>query len=111
MLDALGLRAAGDLDFTLRDAQRTARFHDGVTHLTPTLDVVSRGYPRSFGTMPALDDDRMIDDPDHHFFVRGVRFADPRIVMTRKQHQRRDKDLRDVALLSGWFERIGVTRS
>lgn len=105
VLDALGLREAGDLDFTLRHAQRAAHFDAGVTRLSPTLDVVSCGYPRSFTAMPAIDDERMIDDPDCHFFVRGVRFADPRIVMTRKQHQRRDKDLRDVALLSELIHR------
>lgn len=108
VLDALGLRAADDLDFTLRSALRTAHFDAGVTRLGPALDVVSRNYPRSFTEAPAIDDDRMIDDPGCHFLVRGVRFADPRIVMTRKQHQRRDKDLRDVALLSDWFERIGL---
>ena len=95
-------------DFTLRSAQRAAHFDDGVTRLGPTVDVVTRNYPRSFTAAPAIDDDRMIDDPDCHFLVRGVRFADPRIVMTRKQHQRRDKDLRDVAALSDWFERIGL---
>jgi len=108
VLDAFGLRAADDVDFTLRSAPRFAHFDGGVTHLSPTLDVVSFNYPRSFTADPAIDDDRMIDDPSCHFLVRGVRFADPRIVMTRKQHQRRDKDLRDVALLSDWFERIGI---
>ena len=47
----------------------------------------------------------MIERPSAHFHVRGVRFADPRIVLTRKQHQRRDKDLRDVGLLAGFFDR------
>jgi tetratricopeptide (TPR) repeat protein len=106
VLDAFGLRLADDLDFTLRREPRAAHFHDGVSNLTRTLDVVSRGYPRSFTAAPAIEDDRMIDDPACHFLVRGVRFADPRIVMTRKQHQRREKDLRDVSLLSEWFECI-----
>ncbi len=61
-------------------------------------------YPRSFSSEPALTDDEIIARPENYFLVRGIRFADPRIVMTRKQHQRRDKDMRDVQLLSHFFE-------
>jgi len=105
VLDVLGLRAADDVDFTLKSALRFAQFDGGVTHLSPRLDVVSFNYPRSFSDAPALTDDEMIERPSAHFHVRGVRFADPRIVLTRKQHQRRDKDLRDVGLLAGFFDR------
>lgn len=108
VLDALGLRAADDVDFTLRSALRFEHFDGGVTHLSPAVDVVSFNYPRTFGALPALPDDRMIDEPSQHFLVRGIRFADPRVVLARKQHQRRDKDLRDVALLGDFFERAGV---
>jgi len=104
VLDALGLRAADDVDFTLKSAVRFAQFDGGVTHLTPHVDVVSFNYPRTFGAAPVLTDDEMIERPGAHFHVRGVRFADPQIVLTRKQHQRRDKDLRDVALLAGFFD-------
>lgn len=108
VLDALGLRSAEDLDFTLRTADRLKHFDDGVTAVESGLDVVSRGYARSPDGSATPDDDRLVDDPGCHFLVRGVRFADPRIVLARKQQQRRDKDLRDVALLGDWFERIGL---
>lgn len=104
VLDALGLRRADDIDFTLRSEERFRRFDGGVTHLTERIDVVSFNYPRSFSSTPALSDDELIARPDCQFHVRGMRFADPRIVLTRKQHQRRDKDLRDVALLAAFFE-------
>jgi len=105
ILDVFGLRAADDVDFTLKSTVRFAQFDGGVTHLTPRVDVVSFNYPRSFSSAPALTDDEMIADPAAHFYVRGIRFADPDIVLTRKQHQRRDKDLRDAALLGRWLER------
>lgn len=105
ILDVFGLRAADDVDFTLSSAVRFARFDGGVTQLTPRVDVVSFNYPRSFSSVQALTDDEMIADRDAHFHVRGVRFADPRIVLTRKQHQRRDKDMRDIGLLGRFFER------
>jgi hypothetical protein len=100
VLDALGLRAADDVDFTLRSTLRFEHFDGGVTRLGPKVDVVSFNYPRSFSTQAAATDDELIDDPSLHFRVRGIRFADPRVVLARKQHQRRDKDLRDVALLA-----------
>jgi hypothetical protein len=105
ILDALGLRAADDVDFTLKSALRFAQFHGGVTHLTPRVDVVAFNYPRSFSAAPDLTDDEMIATPEAHFHVRGIRFADPHIVLTRKQHQRRDKDLRDVGLLGQFLDR------
>jgi hypothetical protein len=104
VLDAFGLRESDDVDFTLRRALRKRHFHDGVTALSEALDVVSAGYPRSFSDEPAIDDDRLIGDPDCHFLVRGVPFADPRIVLARKQHQRRDKDIRDLGLLSAFLD-------
>lgn len=104
VLEALGMREADDVDFTLRSALRFAFLDGGVTRLGDRVDVVSFNYPRSFTSLPALTDDELISRPEQHFFVRGVRFADPRIVLTRKQHQRRDKDLRDVELLSRYFD-------
>lgn len=104
VLDALGLRAADDIDFTLRSELRFRQFDGGVTHLTDRIDIVSFNYPRSFSSTPALTDDELIARKDCQFHVRGIRFADPEIVLTRKQHQRRDKDLRDVALLSAFFD-------
>ena len=105
VLDAFGLREADDVDFTLASIPREAHFDAGVTQLSETLDVVTRNYPRSFTDEPPLDDDQLIGNPSHHFIVRGIPFADPRIVLVRKQHQRRDKDLRDVTLLAEFLER------
>lgn len=102
---AFGLRPADDVDFTVTTRQREEVFGDGITKLSSTADVVRRGYARSFTGEPPCDDDSLIDLPSLHFFVRGIRFADPSIVLTRKQVQRRPKDLTDTTLLGALIGR------
>lgn len=103
VLEALGLKQADDLDVTVRSTLREQRFGDGISALGPELEVVTRGYARRFDDAAAVTDDQLIDDPACHFRVRGIRFADPRIVCMRKQHQRREKDVRDLALLGEYL--------
>jgi hypothetical protein len=105
---ALGLRASDDLDITLRRELRHARFDAGITPIAPGLDLVTEGYARSFDDTPAPSDDELIECPALHFHVRGMRFAHPGVVLARKQHQRREKDLRDLPLLAGFLDRGGV---
>ena len=102
---ALGLRVSDDLDITLRSAQRHARFDAGITVLAPQLDLVTEGYARSFTAAAAPNDDALIENPKFHFRVRGMRFAHPAVVLERKQYQRREKDLRDLPLLSAFLDR------
>ena len=101
----LGLRPSDDLDITVRGSVRRACFDAGISRLAPGLDLVTEGYARSFGNQAAPSDDELIDDPSRHFYVRGMRFAHPEVVLTRKQHQRREKDLRDLPLLAAFLDR------
>lgn len=101
VLEAFGVRLATDVDFTVTHQIRQALFTPGVTHLTPTLDVVAKDYPRAkIGSSTAPTDDDLIRDRALHVRVRGLKFADLDIVVTRKQTQRRFKDLMDVALVA-----------
>jgi hypothetical protein len=100
----LGLRHSDDLDLTVRGSVRRTHFDAGITRLAPCLDLVTEGYARSFGAAPAPSDDELIANPSRHFHVRGMRFAHPAVVLTRKQHQRREKDLRDLPLLAAFLD-------
>jgi hypothetical protein len=103
-VDVLGLRSSSDIDFTLREAIRFKHFNGGVTNLATGVDVVAFNYPRSFSNEPPLTDEKIIKRPQNHFFSRGLKFVDPIIALTRRQHQRRDKDLKDLALLSRYLD-------
>jgi hypothetical protein len=94
-LEVVGVRPSTDIDFTLKDHYRRARYGSGVTHLTPVVDIVTAGYHRSHQRAP-IGDDELVDNPDHHFMFRGMKFANPEIVLDQKDVYRRDKDVRDV---------------
>ena len=94
-LEVVGVRASTDIDFTLKDHYRKARYGSGVTHLTPVVDIVTAGYHRSH-QRAAIGDDELVDNPDHHFMFRGMKFANPEIVLDQKDFYRRNKDVRDV---------------
>jgi hypothetical protein len=96
-LELIGVRPSTDVDFTLRSGYRRARYGSGVTALAPSVDIVTEGYHRSRGR-PAVADDDLIDNPDHHFVFRGIKFANPEIVLDMKDFYRRDKDVRDLEL-------------
>lgn len=101
VLEAYNVRPATDVDFTMIHALREKFFTPGVTHLTSNLDVVARDYPRSIANLkPAPTDNDLIRDRHLHIRVRGFKFAHLDVVVTRKQMQRREKDLADVALVS-----------
>jgi hypothetical protein len=107
VLDALGLRPADDVDFTLRRALRHQHFSAGIHKLGPRCDVVTEGYARAFVPgASAPSDDALIDDPSLHFIVRGLRVADPHVALARRAHQRRDKDLRDLPRLAGFIDQM-----
>ena len=103
-VDVLGLRKTDDVDFTLRESIRFERFNGGVTKLEAGVDIVAFNYPRVFSSEPPLTDEQIIKSPAHHFFSRGLKFVDPSVTLTRRQHQRRDKDLQDLKLLSNYLD-------
>lgn len=100
VLEAFNIRAATDIDFTLTHELREKYFTPGVTHLTPDLDVVARDYPRALLRSSAPTDNDLIHDRALHIYVRGLKFASLDMVLTRKQAQRRPKDLTDIELAS-----------
>jgi hypothetical protein len=103
VLNALSLRKADDIDFTLLHDIRMKKFDNGVTKMDE-IDVVSYNYPRTFSLIKnKITDNQLIKNPKNHFFLRGFKFADPKIILTRKQHQRREKDIRDINLLGEYL--------
>jgi len=96
-LEVIGVRPSTDIDFTLKSNYRKARYGSGVTHLAPSLDIVTEGYHRH-RDRPAICDDDLIDSPDYHFMFRGLKFANPEIVLEQKDVYRRDKDVRDIEM-------------
>jgi hypothetical protein len=102
-LNTLNLRIADDIDFTLLQKERAEKFDNGVTALGE-IDVVAYNYPRTFSFNEAkITDTQLIQNPENHFFLRGLKFAHPKIVLQRKQHQRRDKDIKDIKLLGEYL--------
>ena len=101
-LEVIGVRPSTDVDFTLKSHYRKARYGSGVTHLTPSVDIVTEGYHRH-REQPAIGDDDLIDNPDYHFMFRGLKFANPEIVLGQKDFYRRDKDVRDVERAAALF--------
>jgi hypothetical protein len=94
-LEVVGVRPSTDVDFTLKSDYRREKYGRGVTHLSPAVDIVTAGYHRSRNGH-AIDDDELIDNPDWHFRYRGVKFANPEVVLDQKDFYRREKDVRDV---------------
>lgn len=108
VLAALGLRDAAEIDVTIRRERRESRFDAGAGRLAPGIGLVAENYARCHdGELPP-EDDALIASPDLHFQVRGLRFAAARIVRDRKQHQRREADLRDLPLLAAFADPRGL---
>jgi hypothetical protein len=101
VLEAIGLRDSTDIDCVIAD--REPRFHAGVVKLGPDVDLVTRGYHRRADGAATLTDAQVITDPRFHFRMRGLKFANPELVIDRKRQHGRPKDLADVAL---WDERL-----
>lgn len=108
VLEAAGIREATDIDCVVGDGVRRARFHAGVVVLGEGVDLVTAGYHRRADEGPAASDAELIADPRRHFRLRGLKFANPDIVIDRKRQHGRPKDRADVAL---WEARTQHTRS
>ena len=95
-LEVLGVRPSTDIDVTVKSRYRKSHYGSGVSHLTPVVDIVTAGYHRS--RERSISDDELIDNPDLHFRFRGLKFANPEIVLDQKEFYRRDKDVRDIEM-------------
>lgn len=96
VLEAIGLRTSTDIDCVV--GRREPRFHAGVVSLAEGVDLVTQNYHRRADDGRTFPDDRIVSDPALHFHVRGMKFANPEIVIDRKRQHGRPKDLADVAL-------------
>lgn len=94
-LEVVGVRPSTDVDFTLKSDYRREKYGRGVTRLSPAVDIVTADYHRRRNG-PAIDDDELIDNPDWHFRYRGMKFANPEVVLDQKEYYRREKDVRDL---------------
>jgi hypothetical protein len=94
-LEVVGVRASTDVDFTLKSECRRVKYGPGVTHLSPAVDIVTAGYHHARNG-PAIDDDELIENPEWHFRYRGLKFANPEVVLDQKDFYRREKDVRDL---------------
>ncbi|MGS2720420.1 hypothetical protein [Paraglaciecola aestuariivivens] len=103
ILNGLNLRKADDIDFTLLKNERDEKFDNGVTKMGE-IDVVAYNYARTFSfNEMKVTDTQLIQNPKYHIFLRGLKFAHPKIVLQRKQHQRRKKDIDDIKLLGQYL--------
>lgn len=98
VLEAVGLRTSTDIDCIV--GQREPRFHEGVVSLAAGVDLVTRGYHRRADRGATFSDAEIVANPALHFHVRGLKFANPELVIDRKRQHGRAKDIADVALWS-----------
>jgi hypothetical protein len=101
VMDIYNIRVSTDIDFTLTSALR-ARYGDGVTKLSPNVDIVTMGYHRTDNS-PRVNDDQLIQNAKHHFLCRGYKFARLEIIRDRKAFSKRPKDLVDVDLIDEYL--------
>lgn len=103
VLEAGGLRECTDIDFTVLKQDRDDQFGPGVTEVAPGIDIVTEGYHRLPPDFPSrvfpFTDDDLIRVPTAHFHLLGFKFASFWVVLERKRHDRRPKDLVDVELI------------
>lgn len=95
VLEACGVRLAGDLDIIIDDELRLEFGQDGIKDIAPSIDIVASGYHQSSG--PVISDVDII--ARHHFWMLGIKFAALRIVIETKQNSGRAKDRRDLDIV------------
>jgi hypothetical protein len=98
VLEVVGVRTATDIDCIV--GRREPRFHEGVVSLATGVDLVTRGYHRRADRARTFSDAEIVANPALHFRVRGLKFANPELVIDRKRQHGRPKDAADVALWS-----------
>ncbi len=106
VLEAVGVRDSTDIDFIV--GARAPRFHSGVVKVADGVDLVTSGYHRRADGGPTFTDEAVIRDPRLHVHVRGLKFANPELVIDRKRQHGRPKDLADVML---WGRRVSELES
>ncbi len=93
-LEVLNIRESTDIDIVI-PAELRLKYGDNVTHITPYLDICTKGYADNRAGLN-ISDDILINDDNYHFIFYGCKFANLDLVYKRKKIQARDKDLKDV---------------
>jgi hypothetical protein len=89
VLAIYGLRDCNDWDYLHFDR---ASFHSGIPGITGHNDTLC--YHR-------WEKERILFDPDYHFFYKGVKFCSLPVVKAMKENRGEPKDLHDLALIKG----------
>ncbi len=101
-LDVIGLRPTTDIDIVINKEDRK-RFGEKSVSLGPFCDIVNNNYTKS-----NITDNLLIYDNTYHFYYRGFKFVDPKIVYERKLKDKRPKDLKDVKLLEEKYRKMAI---
>lgn len=109
VLDALGLREAGDVDLVLSPKLfdrlcQTPGWHQATKRDEPILTRDDTEAFLSWGNDAIPNFQALYADG---VTVDGVRFANPRFVIAWKQQRLSDKDKVDIALLEGYLNHEG----
>ena len=110
VLETLGLRKAGDLDFALNSEayEHISKLHgngvallrSGTINITEDTQILRNRY-KSVG----ITDDQLFNDPDLTFLLDGIRFARPELEFGKKLFRNQEKDRNDVILLQRFASR------
>lgn len=101
-LEVMGIRDSTDIDIVV-SAELRKVYGDGISHLTPTLDIATRDYVRN-GDKILIKDEQLIYDDNYHFMFMGCKFANIECILYRKSFSKREKDVKDVKLIKIFME-------
>jgi hypothetical protein len=107
ILDALGLRSAGDVDLVMTPAlldelSRNAEWQLSTKHNEP---IITKGDVEAFLSWGSEGVPNFRQLYDGGVTVDGVRFANPRFTIEWKRKRSSDKDRVDIALLEEYLSR------
>lgn len=108
VLDALGLRKAGDVDLVLSPelfASLSVR-DDWIQSIKHDEPMLTRGDVEAFLSWGSDAVPNFRELYDEGIAVDGVRFANPRFVINWKKQRMSDKDVADIALLEEYLQRV-----
>lgn len=100
-LDAGGIRASTDIDFTTTKEIRYKHFGLRAQKLSDKVDIVNEGYHRTKNGFykENIPDNILISNPDLFCMLRGIKFASLPIISDRKSTSSRIKDTIDIDIL------------
>lgn len=107
VLDALGLRKAGDVDLVITPSllyalSRTSEWHLATKHDEP---IITKDDTEAFLSWGSDGVPNFQELYTNGVTIDGVRFADPQFVIDWKRKRLSDKDRTDIALLEEYINR------